>query len=60
MLFAMAFEKALKKGETTYLAALTEVKPDVHIEVPNNVAKLLEEFEDVMQPDPPKEFSLGR
>lgn len=56
----MAFDKGLKRGETAYLAALIEVKLDVQIEVPENVAKLLEEFKNVMPPELPKELPPRR
>ena len=38
----------------TYLAALIEIKPDVQVEVPDEVAGLLKEFKDVMPPELPK------
>ncbi|KAH7836343.1 hypothetical protein Vadar_000105 [Vaccinium darrowii] len=41
-------QKGLRKGEATYLAALVEIKPDVLVEVPDEVAGLLKEFSDVM------------
>lgn len=56
----MAFDKRLKRGETVYLAALIEVKPGVQIEVPENIAKLLEEFKNVMPPELPKELPPRR
>lgn len=60
MLSAIIFEKGLKKGEYDYLTALIEVKPDVQLEVPNNVAKLLVEFKYVMPSKMPKELPLKR
>ncbi|KAH7856309.1 hypothetical protein Vadar_006597 [Vaccinium darrowii] len=47
-------QKGPKKGEATYLATLVEIKPDVQVEVPDEVAGLLKEFADVMPPELPK------
>ncbi|KAH7836883.1 hypothetical protein Vadar_006893 [Vaccinium darrowii] len=43
-------QKGLKNGEAIYLTALVEIKLDVQVEVPNEVAGLLKEFLDVMSP----------
>lgn len=56
LISAIAFEKGLKRGEETYLAALVEVMPDVQIEVPDCVANLLKEFKDMMSPELPREL----
>ncbi|GAV79110.1 gag-asp_proteas domain-containing protein [Cephalotus follicularis] len=48
MLSAMQISDGLRKGETTYIAALVELKPDVVVEVVDEVADLLKEFADVM------------
>jgi len=50
----MQVEHGLKKEEMTYLAALIEVKQDKFVEVPDAMARLLEEFVDVMAPKLPK------
>ncbi|XP_075087766.1 uncharacterized protein LOC142169758 [Nicotiana tabacum] len=60
LISAIAFEKGLKRGEETYLVSLVEVKPDVHIEVPDCVANLLKEFKDVMPPELPRELPQRR
>lgn len=60
LLSAISIEKGLKKGEPAYLAALVEVKPDVQIEVHDNVAILLNEYKDVMPPELAKELALER
>ncbi|KAF7143242.1 hypothetical protein RHSIM_Rhsim05G0156800 [Rhododendron simsii] len=39
----------------TYLAALVEIKPDVKVEVLDEVASLLKEFADMMPPELPKD-----
>ncbi|KAH7845877.1 hypothetical protein Vadar_006951 [Vaccinium darrowii] len=57
---AIQVQKGLKKGEATYLAALVEIKPDVQVEVPDEVAELLEEFADVMPPELPKSLPPRR
>ena len=44
----------LKKGETTILAALVEVKPDTVVEVPDKVAAVLNDYKDVIPPELPK------
>lgn len=44
----------LKKGVETYITALVEIKPDVMMELPDEVAAVLKEFEDVMPPKLPK------
>ena len=46
-------EKEHRKGEHTFVAALIEIKPNKHIEVPDAIAPMLKRFEDVM---PPKVF----
>lgn len=53
-LSAIQVQKGLRKGDVTYLAALIEIKPDVQVEVPDEVAGLLKEFKDVMPPELPK------
>ncbi|KAK0598331.1 hypothetical protein LWI29_033736 [Acer saccharum] len=50
---AKQLEKGLKKGHTTYVAAMVQIKPDVMVEVPDKIGEVLEEFKDVM----PKELS---
>ena len=48
MVLDMQVKHGLKKGETTYLATLIEVKQDKYVEIPEAVARLLGEFADVM------------
>ena len=38
----------------TYLATLVEIKPDLVVEVPDEIADVLTEFEDVMPSGLPK------
>ncbi|KAK4713407.1 hypothetical protein R3W88_019314 [Solanum pinnatisectum] len=59
-LSSTTFEKGLKKGECAYLAALIKVKPDVHVEVLDDVATLLMEYKDVMPPELPRELPQRR
>ena len=54
LLSAMSIDKGLKKGEDTILASLVEVKPDVHMEVPDYIAELLKQYTDVIPPELPK------
>ena len=54
MVSTMQVEHRRNKGETTYLAAMIEVKQDKFVEVPDVVVGLLEEFVDVMPPELPK------
>lgn len=58
ILSSIVFEKGLKKGETAYLVVLIEVKPDLQIEVSDSIAKLLDEFKDVIPLKQPKELPL--
>ncbi|KAF7151574.1 hypothetical protein RHSIM_Rhsim02G0166800 [Rhododendron simsii] len=44
----------------TYLTALVEIKLDVKVEVPDEVASLLKEFVDVMSPELPKSLPPRR
>ncbi|XP_070054201.1 uncharacterized protein [Nicotiana tomentosiformis] len=60
LISVIEFEKGLKRGEETYLAALVTVKPDMPIEVPNCVADLLKEFKDVLPLEFPMELPTGR
>uniref|UniRef100_A0A803LHP5 Reverse transcriptase RNase H-like domain-containing protein n=1 Tax=Chenopodium quinoa TaxID=63459 RepID=A0A803LHP5_CHEQI len=45
LLSAMQVKKGVKRGEPTFLAALVEIKKDVIVEVPDEIADLLKEFE---------------
>lgn len=54
LLSAVQLESGLKRGEETYLCALIEIKPGVAQEVPDTVAKVLDDFKDVMPPELPK------
>ena len=47
-LLAIQIQNGLRKGAMTYLAALVEINPDLVVEVPDEVADLLIEFENVM------------
>ncbi|KAG8371594.1 hypothetical protein BUALT_Bualt13G0104200 [Buddleja alternifolia] len=59
-LSAMQVKKGLKHGEMTYLAAMVEIKKDVFQEVPDAIATLLVEFEDIFPSELPKELSPRR
>ena len=59
MVSAVQVEHGLKKGETTYLAIMIEIKQDNFVEVPDAVAGLLEEFGDVMPPEFLRPFHQG-
>ncbi|KAG6506505.1 hypothetical protein ZIOFF_031829 [Zingiber officinale] len=43
---AISLEKGLRRGETTYLAALIDAKPDQNVELPVGVQDILSKFED--------------
>lgn len=60
LLSALQVEAGLKRGEVTYLAALVEVKPDQMVEVPDSVAEILREFDDVMPSELPKSLPPRR
>ena len=51
---ASQFKSGVKKGETTMIAALVEIKPDHVVDVPDSVAEVLDEFRDVMPAELPK------
>ena len=53
-LFALQLEKRL------YIAALIEIKPDMHVEVPDVVVPMLKRFEDVVPPEVPKKMPPRR
>lgn len=55
MVSAFQLGKCLRKG----LAALLEIKSDQLVEVPDDVAQLLDCFKDVMHPELPKSFIQG-
>ncbi|KAG8366490.1 hypothetical protein BUALT_Bualt17G0085400 [Buddleja alternifolia] len=60
-LSAMQVKKGLKYGEMTYLATMVEIKKDVfQEEVPDAIAALLVEFEDIFPSKIPKKFPLRR
>ncbi|CAL5371561.1 unnamed protein product [Camellia sinensis] len=59
-LSAIQVHNGLKKGAETYLAALVEIKPDLLVEVPDEVVEVLREFEDVMPPELPKSLPPRR
>ncbi|KAG6478500.1 hypothetical protein ZIOFF_061943 [Zingiber officinale] len=43
---AISLEKGLRRGETTYLAALIDAKPDQNVELPVGIQDILLKFED--------------
>ncbi|KAK0596522.1 hypothetical protein LWI29_016484 [Acer saccharum] len=53
-------EKGLRKGQSTYVAAMVQIKPDVVVEVPDEIGEVLKEFEDVMPKELPKELPPRR
>ena len=59
-LSTLQLEKGLRKGEHTYVAALIEIKPDKHVEVPNAVVPMRKRIEDVMPPELPKKLPPRR
>ncbi|KAG8365883.1 hypothetical protein BUALT_Bualt17G0018300 [Buddleja alternifolia] len=56
LLYAMKVKKRIKHGEMIYLADIFEFKKDVSHEVPNAVADVLWEFEDIFLFGIPKEL----
>ena len=59
-LSALQLKKGLRKGEHTYVAALIEIKPNKHVEVPDVVVVMLRRFADVMPPELPKKLPQRR
>lgn len=43
-MLAIQVKHRLQKGQTMYLASLFEVKPDVLVEVPDEIVDVLKEF----------------
>ncbi len=61
VLSAMQVKKGFKKGEVTYLAALTSPKEDATLgNLPKEVGKVLTEFQDVMPSELPKKLPPRR
>ena len=59
-LSALQLKKGLRKGEHTYVAALIEIKPDKHVEVPDAIAPILSRFTVVMPLKLPKKLPPRR
>ncbi|KAK9100739.1 hypothetical protein Scep_024169 [Stephania cephalantha] len=59
-LSAIQVKDGLRKGEPTFLAALVETKVGTTVEVPDVVVEVLEDFNDVMPAELPKELPLQR
>ncbi|KAL5775969.1 hypothetical protein ACOSP7_013526 [Xanthoceras sorbifolium] len=57
---AKQLERGLKRGQTTYVAALVQIKPDVGVIVPDAVAEVLDDFANVMPAELPKELPPRR
>ena len=57
---AKQVDKGLRKGQMTYMAALVQIKPDVMVEVPDEVGAVLDEFADVMPAELPRELPLRK
>ena len=57
---ASQFKLGIKRGETTMIAALVDIKLDQVVEIPNSVAEVLNEFRDVMPAKLPKVLPPGR
>ncbi|KAI9178183.1 hypothetical protein LWI28_023646 [Acer negundo] len=53
-------EKGLKRGQTTYVTTMVQIKPDVVVKVPDKVGDILEEFMDVMPKELLKELPPRR
>lgn len=51
---ASQVKTGIKRGETTMIAALVEVKPDQVVEVPDQVAAVLDDYSDVMPAELPR------
>jgi hypothetical protein len=60
LLSAMQLKDGLRQGDMTYLAILVEIKLNVCQNVPDAVAKVLDEYADIMLPELPKELPRRR
>ncbi|KAK9148304.1 hypothetical protein Scep_007061 [Stephania cephalantha] len=59
-LSAIQVKDGMRKGEPTFLAALVETKVGTTLEVPDMVVEVLEDFNDVMPAELPKELPPQR
>jgi len=60
LISAIVIEKALQKGGEVFLATVVDKKTDYYEEMPNKIASLLKQFEDVMPPQLPKKLLPSR
>jgi hypothetical protein len=60
LISAIAIEKALQKGGEVFLATVVDKKTNYYEEMPNKIASLLKQFEDVMPPQLPKKLLPSR
>ncbi|XP_059663489.1 uncharacterized protein LOC132309170 [Cornus florida] len=57
---ALQVKTGLKRGDSTFLAAMIEIKLDQFVELPDSVAEILEEFAEVIPPELPKQLPPRR
>jgi len=60
LILIFVIEKTLRKGGEVYLTTVVDEKIDCCEEVPKEIANMLQQFEDVMSPRPPKKLPLRR
>lgn len=60
MLSAKQLDQGVRKGHTTYVAALVQIEPDVATEIPAELAEVLQEYADLMPAELPKELPPRR
>ena len=60
MILAIAIDKALWKGGEVFLVTIMDKKADYYEEVPQEIANMLQQFEDVMPPQLPKKLPPRR
>jgi hypothetical protein len=60
LILVIVIEKTLQKGGEVYLTTVVDEKIDCYEKVPKEIANMLQQFEDVMSPRPPKKLPPKR
>jgi len=59
-LSALQVKKSARIGALTFIAVLVETKPEQTIDIPGEVVSVLEEFQDIIPPELPKQLHSRR
>jgi hypothetical protein len=60
LILVIVIEKTLQKGGEVYLTTVVDEKINCYEKVPKEIANMLQQFEDVMSPRPPKKLPPRR